>query len=147
MLINIVIAMLLIVLTTAIHTGAMLLALRFIRKYLEIQTYRSRWSHIHQVGLIVLLMFFTSLMEVLVWALTFLFLGAIEGFEPALYYSMVTFTTLGYGDVLLVDRWRLLGSFEAAIGIIMFGWTTAIVIAAVQGIYFRKGPDNPRVAG
>ena len=42
------------------------------------------------------------------------------------------FTTLGYGDVVLSDRWRLLSSLEAANGIIMFGWTTAVVMAVVQ---------------
>ena len=52
---------------------------------------------------------------------------------------MVTYTTLGYGDVVLIERWRLLSSFEATNGIIMFGWTTAIVIAAVQRIYFGVG--------
>ena len=70
-------------------------------------------------------------------AYTFLLINAIEGFEQALYFSMVTFTTLGYGDVLLEDHWRLLGSFEAANGIIMFGWTTAIVIAVLASLFFR----------
>ena len=49
---------------------------------------------------------------------------------------MVTFTTLGYGEIVLDEQWPLLASFEAANGIIMFGWTTAIVIAAVQRVYF-----------
>jgi len=48
------------------------------------------------------------------------------------------FTTLGYGDVVLSDRWRLLSSLQAANGIIMFGWTTAIVLATVQRIHFNK---------
>jgi hypothetical protein len=55
---------------------------------------------------------------------------------------MVTFTTLGYGDVLLDDRWRLLASFEAANGIIMFGWTTAIVMAVVHRIYIAEKGKN-----
>ena len=54
---------------------------------------------------------------------------------------MVTFTTLGYGDVLLDEEWRLLASFEAANGIIIFGWTTAIIIAIVQQQYFSKEPS------
>ena len=79
-----------------------------------------------------------ELAEVWIWACTYLAVSASEGLEQAVYFSMVTFTTLGYGDVLLDERWRLLASFEAANGIIMFGWTTAIVIAAVQRIYFRE---------
>ncbi|MHC5158644.1 MAG: potassium channel family protein, partial [Planctomycetota bacterium] len=86
----------------------------------------------------VLLMFLASLIEVLVWAFVYLWLNAIEGVEQAFYFSMVTFTTLGYGDVVLQERWRLLASFEAANGIILFGWTTAIVMAVVHRVYFQK---------
>jgi voltage-gated potassium channel Kch len=97
-----------------------------------------RLTRIYLVSGVVILMFLASLLEVLVWAVTYLTLNAIQGFERALYFSMVTFTTLGYGDVVLAEQWRLLSSFEAANGIIMFGWTTAIVIAAVQRIYFSE---------
>ena len=86
-------------------------------------------------------MFFISIVEVLLWAATYLWVNIIESFEEAFYFSMVTFTTLGYGDIVLKGTWRLLASFEAAIGIIMFGWTTAIVFAAVQNIYFPKDSD------
>jgi len=60
---------------------------------------------------------------------------------------MVTFTTLGYGDILLDEQWRLLASFEAANGILMFGWSTAIVMAVVHRIYIaekgkEQGADN-----
>lgn len=53
----------------------------------------------------------------------------------AMGFLMMLITTLGYGDVVLDSRWRLLASFEAANGIIMFGWTTAIVVSAVQRVY------------
>jgi voltage-gated potassium channel Kch len=59
--------------------------------------------------------------------------------ETALYFSMVTFTTLGYGDVVLDERWRLMAAFEAANGIIIFGLTTAAVVAVVQRVYFGDG--------
>jgi hypothetical protein len=53
-----------------------------------------------------------------------------------LYFSMVTFTSLGYGDVVLPPSgWRLLASFEAANGILMFGWTTALIFFVVQHLY------------
>jgi len=133
MLINIAIASFLMVLTTVIHTGGMLLAM-------HIAQMKYQWQHLHvfRIGFIILLMFFASLLEVLVWAVTFVLLNAIEKIDQALYFSMVTFTTLGYGDVVLDERWRLLGSFEAANGIILFGWTTAIVLYAVQHAYYGK---------
>jgi hypothetical protein len=138
-LLKIAIGALLMVMTTAIHTIGMMMALQLIKRQEGAQ--KSRWlrkTNIHLVSGIVLMMFFVSLAEVLIWACTYLALRASEGLEQAVYFSMVTFTTLGYGDVLLDERWRLLASFEAANGIIMFGWTTAIVIAAVQRIYFRE---------
>ncbi len=46
----------------------------------------------------------------------------------------MTFTTLGYGDLVVGDQWRLLASMQAAAGIIMFGWTTAIVVALLQHV-------------
>ena len=74
-----------------------------------------------------------------IWAHAYLRVGAIEQLETALYFSMVTFTTLGYGDVTLSPDWRLLASFEAANGIMMFGWTTALIAAVIQRLAYRIG--------
>lgn len=62
-------------------------------------------------------------------------LDAVRTLEEAAYFSMETFTTLGYGDITLDKDWRLLSSFEAANGLLMFGWSTALIFAAVQWIY------------
>lgn len=137
MLLNTLIAAILMVVTTAIHAGGMVLAMHTVHSE-EHWLKRLLQTKVQKVGGIVLLMFLASLLEVLVWAVTFLALNAIEGFERALYFSMVTFTTLGYGEIVLDEQWRLLASFAAANGIIMFGWTTAIVLAVVQRVYFPE---------
>ena len=59
--------------------------------------------------------------------------------EAAFYFSLVSFTTLGFGDITLDENFRLLASIEAANGIIIFGWSTAIVVAVVQHMYFKSG--------
>ena len=64
--------------------------------------------------------------------------GAIQEVETALYFSTVTFTTLGYGDVTLDPEWRLLAAIQAANGTIMFGWTTAIVMAVIHRIAVER---------
>ena len=87
-------------------------------------------------------MFLASVVETSVWAAAYLAVGAIQGIEAALYFSTVTFTTLGYGEIVLNEQWRLLASFAAANGIIMFGWSTAIVIAVVQHLYFKSEPER-----
>ena len=138
MLLNVTIASLLMVVTTGIHASAMLLVMRGVRSHHWHPSEHRRRLHLFSVGAVVLLMFLASVLEVLVWSATYLWLGALEHVEEAAYFSMVTFTTLGYGDIVLSDQWRLLSSFEAANGIIMFGWTTAIVLAVVQRVYFSE---------
>ena len=142
MLLNIVIAVFMILATTVIHAGGMKLSMNKIRKPGGRWRQRLRRVHVYSIGEIVLLMFCVSLVEVFLWAATYLALNAIQGFERALYYSMVTFTTLGYGDIVLHERWRLLASFEAANGIIMFGWTTAIIMSAIRHVYFSEEHEN-----
>jgi hypothetical protein len=128
---------LMIILTTAIHASGMLLSLHIANiKPNKAQTYHSIRS-VLQTSAIVIVMFLVSLIEVVAWAIPFMIFGAIEGLEKAVYFSMVTYTTLGYGDVLLDEHWRLLASFEAANGIIMFGWTTAIVMYSIRHIFFE----------
>ena len=141
MLLNIAIAAFMMVVTTATHAGGMVLVLRMIR-FLKARRGRLRprflRSRIYWLVGTVLLMFLVSIVEVLAWAAAYLALNAIQGFERALYFSTVTFTTLGYGDIVIDEHWRLLASFEATNGIIMFGWTTAIVVATVQRIYRKE---------
>jgi type III secretory pathway component EscU len=138
MILNMAIAALLMVVTTAIHALGLLLVVRTVLSKDPQTRYHKKLMHLFSVAGVVLLMFLVSVIEVLVWSVTYLWLGALEGLEQATYFSMVTFTTLGYGEIVLDEQWRLLASFEAANGIIMFGWTTAIVLATVQRIYFNK---------
>ena len=62
------------------------------------------------------------------WAATFLATGAFEEMEPALYFSVVSFTTLGFGDILLPEKWRLLSGLSAANGLLIFGISTAFLV-------------------
>ena len=63
----------------------------------------------------------------------------LPNLETALYFSTVTYTTLGYGDVVLTPPWRVLASLEAANGILLFGWTTAFLFMVVRRIWQRTG--------
>jgi hypothetical protein len=63
-----------------------------------------------------------------IWAATFLVLDTFSGLEPALYFSVVSFTTLGFGDVLLDEKWRLLSGLTAANGLLIFGLSTAFLV-------------------
>ncbi len=72
------------------------------------------------------------------WALFFLKLNAFETLEESLYFSMVAFTTLGFGDLILPDQWRILSGVAAANGLILFGLTTAFLFAVLVRILEAK---------
>ena len=75
------------------------------------------------------------LTEASVWALFFALVGALPDLETAAYYSLTSYTTVGYGDVVLPEPWRLLGPIEAAVGVLMLGWSTGVLVAAIGRIY------------
>ena len=85
-----------------------------------------------QFSILMIVLMIGNVVQVVCWALLYRSLGAFEDFETAVYFSGVTFTSLGYGDVVLTGRMRLLAPLQAANGLMMFGVTTAMFIAAVQ---------------
>jgi hypothetical protein len=70
--------------------------------------------------------------EIWLYAAAFWAIGAVGDFETALYFSTVTFTTLGYGDIVLEGNWRLFGAIEAGNGLILFGWSTAFLLSVTS---------------
>lgn len=66
------------------------------------------------------------------WAFLFIATGAIGDLEPAIYFSLVTFTTLGYGDITLDENWRLLSALCAANGLLLFGFSTAFLVELMR---------------
>ncbi|WP_419694449.1 ion channel [Mesorhizobium muleiense] len=87
-----------------------------------------------QFSILMVVLMIGNIVQVAFWALLYKLLGAFEDFETAMYFSGVTFTSLGYGDIVLDGRMRLLGPLQAANGLMMFGITTALFISAVQQV-------------
>ena len=81
------------------------------------------------------------LAEAVVWALFYLLAGALPDLETAAYFSLTSYTTVGYGDVVLPEPWRLLGPLEAAVGILMLGWSTGVLVAVIGMIYRQVLPS------
>lgn len=77
------------------------------------------------------------ILAVTLWAAFYYLQAALPTFEDALYFSAVTFTTVGYGDIVLGVEWRQLATFEAMSGWIVFGWMTAIIMTVIQRLYSR----------
>ena len=85
-----------------------------------------------------LIVFVGHLLQVGLWALLFVELGEFESYATAFYHSMVNFTSLGYGDLVMSEDWRLLGAMEAAGGVLMFGISTGVGLAVVSMLIQRR---------
>jgi len=70
--------------------------------------------------------------EVIVWSLGYGLVDALPAEAPHLYFAFVNYTTLGYGDVLPVERWQLLGPMTAMNGVLLFGWSTAVIFEVLR---------------
>src|SRR5208282_1909043 len=102
---------------------------------------RSLWFDIAIVGRAIALALIAHLIEIAVWAVLYVMCGEFADFGTAYYHSAVNYTTLGYGDVLMSASWRLLGPLEAANGMLLFGVTTAMVFAIMQGLVRTRFAD------
>lgn len=72
--------------------------------------------------------------EIWLFAVTYLALGAVPNLEDALYFSTISYSTVGYNDTHIVPGWRLLGAFESILGIFLLGWSTAFFFRMIGRI-------------
>ena len=93
------------------------------------------------VNVVMLLLVIGNLGQMAIWALVFRWLGEFAVFSEAFYHSAVNFSTLGYGDIVMSERYRLLGPLEALNGILMIGVSTASLMSA-----FQDGMKRTRLA-
>jgi hypothetical protein len=96
-------------------------------------------DRIMSIMFVVLGLFTLLSIEVWIWAGIYLALGAFPDLEHALHFSLVAFSTVGFGDLVPADKWRLLGGIEALNGFLMIGWSTAYLVTAST----RFGPFRP----
>ncbi|WP_053972305.1 potassium channel family protein [Mangrovimonas sp. ST2L15] len=109
--------------------------LKKVSKYLN-----ERRLNTHEVLKLLILSFLVfsllHFVQTAIWALGYYYnpltTSSFNDYFEALYFSMVTFTTLGYGDITLNSNWRLLSGFEAINGIMLIGWTTAMMYSLLQ---------------
>jgi Ion channel len=78
------------------------------------------------------------LTQIALWAAAFLLCGQVSTLETAFYLSAQSYTSLGYGDVLLSERWRLLGPLEAINGLLFFGLSTAVLFAIMSELIAHR---------
>ena len=80
--------------------------------------------------------------EVIVWSLCYAIVDAVPAGADRLYFAFVNYTTLGYGDIIPVKRWQLLGPITAMNGVLLFGWSTAVIFEVLRRTMMRHSPAD-----
>jgi hypothetical protein len=86
---------------------------------------------------VISVLFAGHVLQFAIWATLFVLIGQFTEFSVAFYFSTVNFTSLGYGDIVMDARWRLLGGFEAANGVLMFGLSTGTILSVMSYVFSR----------
>jgi hypothetical protein len=119
-------------LCVVIHAFGIAAAMRWLAGHLAA---RLLWSRVRLfitlAGGIVLL----HMIEIAIWGWFFAWVQAMPDQQAAFYFSAVTYTTTGYGDLVLPQEWRLVGAIEALTGILMCGWSTGFFFAIVSRMF------------
>lgn len=116
----------------AIHAMVMAIVVRAARAAGERATSRQSLQLIAIMIATVSVLMVAHLAEVLVWSLAYTIVGVAPPGTDLIYFAFVNYTTLGYGDVTPVERWRLLGPMTAMNGVLLFGWSTAVIFEVLR---------------
>jgi len=132
------------VVNIALHALAMTIVVQVARKAGAKTKSRSSMLLIAVMIPTVSVLMVVHALEVFVWSLAYSMVGAApaEPFGDLVYFAFVNYTTLGYGDILPTMRWRLLGPMTAMNGVLLFGWSTAVIFEVLRKTLERV--DIPR---
>ena len=130
-------------LCVVVHAMGMTALLRWVNRWaarLNAPFWFMTWRLVRMAGLIILL----HLVEIAFWAFFYAWDHGMPDLQSSLYFSAVTYTTTGYGDLVLPNEWRLVGGVEALTGILMCGWSTGFFFAVLSRML--HGRDEERTA-
>jgi len=136
MLTKLLVAFFLMALCVVLHATGLTTAMRWLERSL-VTLGRSSWRQLRLLITVASWTVLVHLVEITVWAAYYAGGGGMPDLDSALYFSAVTYTTTGYGDLVLPEQWRLVGGIEALTGILMCGWSTGFFFAVVSQILIR----------
>jgi hypothetical protein len=127
---NLALASVMVAVTVLIHFWGLIVLVRVMgHTRMRLRTDDNTLGQAALLVLVVLGLVGLHTIEIWLYAVLYVALGALQTFEESLYFSTVTFVTVGYGDVVLGKAWRLLSAIEAANGVILVAWSTAFLVA------------------
>lgn len=137
---NLLVGATMITLSVAIQTVGFILVTHAMGWVVNRFRWNGRRSRVVALISVVYGIFFVLTVQVWAWAALYDFLQVVPDFASALYFSTVTFSTVGYGDVIAHSNWRILSALEGIDGFMMIGWSTAYLVAAGMRVGpFRHG--------
>ena len=120
------------VLNIVIHAWLTVATIRVARVLAERKSVRP-WRHLVAIMIATVLMLMAAhMLEVFVWAAVYALVGAAPDGADLVYFAFVNYATLGYGDIVPVAEWRLLGPMASMNGILLFGWSTAVIFEVMR---------------
>ena len=144
MLAEVSVAFVIVAICVVIHTSVLLVFAKWMLGHLAIN--ESRRGLTHHAVLLILVFFIVivlHMVETALWASFYYWQSLFPDFETSLYFSLTSYTTIGFGDVVLPQKWRLLGALEGISGVLLCGLSTAFIFAVVNLLFrMRTGLDN-----
>jgi len=148
---NIIIGLIIIGITVTIHGYGSKFWINFLmKKYKHLGEASFDTKTVWLLIYTALFLLFLNFLEATVWGVTYYLLPGITEFETlekSIYFSLVTFTTLGYGDITISSTNRILSGFEAMNGVLLLGWSTTMMFSVMQALMkntFNKNKDNKK---
>jgi hypothetical protein len=134
------------VLNLAIQVMVIVLIVRYLLGRVDRETHAPTiGTDIWVIGFVLTGLFAGHLLQFATWAVLFVWLGEFTDFNTAFYHSAVNFASLGYGDIVMSEKWRLLGALEATNGVLMLGLSAGGVLSVMNNIFSRhKGLQKAR---
>ena len=124
--------------TVLMHSGYSMATIKMLAK--AQRPLGGRYLHFYLIRVVIeLILLHTA--ETIVWAWFYQWKHAEWTFDVALYFSVVTYATLGYGDVLLPPEWRVVGALQSLVGVLMAGWSVALLVAVLQTTLRKKAAE------
>jgi hypothetical protein len=127
---NLAVATLMVAITTLTHFFGLLLLTRLMSgAHTRLRPHEAAWRQASMILLVVFGIFALHTVQVWCYAVLYRLLDEFATFEQALYFSTVSFSTLGFGDLTLSVNWRVLGAIEAVNGLVLIAWSTAFLMS------------------
>jgi Ion channel len=133
MLTQLILATAMVVLTVLIHGAGITALARGLRIEANVDAEHHHFSVKRAVVILIIVLALFTLHGIEIWlyAAVYLLIDAVQNLEAAVYYSTITYASIGFGDTEMARQWRLVGAIEGINGVLLLGWSTAFFVTVV----------------